>query len=152
MSPITSAHAENLIHPQDVAPVHSRISWGAIVAGSVLALALYFLLTLLGGAIGLTINDRTTAQGLGNAAAVWAIAVTALCLFVGGVVASQLTVGESKMESALYGLLVWAVVFAMLLWLMATGVRLGFNAMVGAATAPATGPATVPAPAMAPAP
>ena len=35
----------------------------------------------------------------------------------------------------MYGLLVWAVVFAMLLWLMASGVRAGFNAMVGVATA-----------------
>ena len=35
----------------------------------------------------------------------------------------------------LFGLLVWAVVFAMLLWLMASGVRTGFNAMVGMASA-----------------
>jgi hypothetical protein len=123
------------VHAEDLVPVRSRISWGAIVAGSVLALALYFLLTLLGGAIGLSIGDRTSAQNLGAAAAVWAIAVTAVCLFVGGFVASQFTVGENKTEAAVYGLLVWAVVFAMLLWLMATGVRAGFNAMVGVATA-----------------
>ena len=34
----------------------------------------------------------------------------------------------------MYGLLVWAAVFTMLLWLMATGVKAGFNAMVGVAT------------------
>lgn len=34
---------------EDVVPVQSRISWGAILAGSALALALYFLFTLLGG-------------------------------------------------------------------------------------------------------
>ena len=127
----TPAH----VHTEDLMPVRSRISWGAITAGSVLALALYFLLTLLGGAIGFSISGNTSANTLGTAAAVWAIIVTALCLFIGGFVASQLTVGENKTEAALYGLLVWAVVFAMLLWLMATGVRAGFNAMVGVATA-----------------
>ncbi len=122
------------VHAEDLVSVRSRISWGAIMAGSVLALALYFLLTLLGGAIGFSISDKTSAQTLGTAAAVWAIVVTAICLFVGGFIASQLTVGENKQEAALYGLMVWALVFAMLLWLMATGVRAGFNAMVGVAT------------------
>lgn len=127
--------ADSPVHAEDLLPIRSRISWGAIIAGSVLALALYFLLTLLGGAIGLSISGRADARAMGTAAALWAIVVTALCLFVGGFVASQLTVGENKTEAAMYGLLVWAVVFAMLLWLMASGVRAGFNAMVGVATA-----------------
>jgi hypothetical protein len=126
---------DSSVHAEDLVPVRSRISWGAIVAGSVLALALYFLLTLLGGAIGLSVSDRVDGQNIGTAAAIYAIAVTALCLFAGGFVAAQFTVGENKREAAVYGLLVWAMVFAMLLWLMATGVRAGFNAMVGVATA-----------------
>ena len=120
---------------EDIAAVRSRISWGAIAAGSVLALALYFLLTLLGGAIGFSISDKFEGKNIGLAAAIYAIAVTALCLFAGGFLASQLTAGENKREAAIYGLLVWAVVFAMLMWLMATGVRAGFNSMVGVATA-----------------
>lgn len=120
---------------EDLIPVRSRIAWGPIVAGSVLALALYFLLTLLGGAIGLSVSDKLDGRDIGVAAAVYAIAVTALCLFAGGYIASQLTTGENKLEAAMYGLMVWAAVFAMLLWLMATGVRAGFNTMVGVATA-----------------
>lgn len=119
---------------EDMVGVRSRISWGAIVAGSVLSLALYFLLTLLGGAIGLSVSDKFAGKNIGLAAAVYAIVVTAACLFVGGFVASQLTTGENKREAAMYGLLVWAAVFTMLLWLMATGVRAGFNTMVGVAT------------------
>jgi hypothetical protein len=98
-------------------------------------LALYFLLTLLGGAIGFSVSDKFAGRDIGMAAAIYAIAVTAICLFAGGFMASQLTAGENKREAAVYGLLVWAVVFAMLLWLMATGVRAGFNSMVGVATA-----------------
>lgn len=122
------------VQPEDLVSVRTRISWGAIVAGSVLALALYFLLTLLGGAIGLSVGDKVDPRALGVGAAVYAIAITALCLFIGGIAASQLTAGENKREAAMYGLMVWAVVFAMLLWLMASGVRAGFNAMVGVAT------------------
>lgn len=122
------------VHAEDVIPVRSRISWGAIIAGSILALALYFLLTLLGAAVGLSINDRVSDRGLAIGAVVWAIVVTAGCLFLGGYVASQLTTGENKTEGVLYGLLVWGAMFAMLLFLMATGVRAGFNALVGLAT------------------
>lgn len=123
------------IQTEDVVPVRSRIAWPAIVAGSVLALSLYFLLALLGGAIGFSIGDKVSARGLSVGAAVYAIAVTAVCLFLGGCVASQLTTGENKMEGALYGIFVWATVFALLMWMMASGVRVGFNAMVGVATA-----------------
>ena len=134
MDTTTSAHRNSTVDIEDIAAV-SRISWGAIAAGSVLALALYFLLTLLGGAIGFSVSDKFEGRNIGMAAAIYAIAVTAVCLFAGGFLASQLTAGENKREAAIYGLLVWAVVFAMLLWLMATGVRAGFNTMVGVATA-----------------
>jgi len=126
------------VYAEDLVPVRSRISWGAITAGSVLALALYFLLTLLGGAVGLSVSDRLEGRTIGIGAAVYAILVTASCLFVGGYVASQLTTGENRTEGLVYGLLVWGVVFAMLLWLMASGVRAGFNTMVGVATAGST--------------
>lgn len=136
---VMDGRRESPVDVEDIVPVQSRISWGAIVAGSVLALALYFLLTLLGGAIGLSVSDKFDGRNIGFAAAAYSIAVTAACLFAGGFVASQLTTGENRKEAAMYGLMVWAVVFAMLLWLMASGVRAGFNAMVGVATAGAAG-------------
>lgn len=139
VTPATDRHRDRDRLPEvdvdDVLPVRSRVSWGAILAGAVLSLALYFLLTLLGAAIGFSVGPDTDAETLGTGAAIWAIVVTTLCLFAGGYIASEFTVGESKTEGAVYGALVWAAVFAMLLWLMASGVRAGFNAMVGVATA-----------------
>jgi hypothetical protein len=129
---------DNAVAAEDILPVRSRISWGAIAAGSVLALAMYFLLTLLGGAIGLSVTGNVTNQALGIGAAIWAILTTAGVLFLGGFIASQFTTGENKAEAVMYGLLVWAVVFASLLWLMASGVQAGFNAMVGMANPAAT--------------
>lgn len=127
--------ADSTVHAEDLVPVRSRIAWPAVIAGSVLALSLYFLLALLGSAVGLSVGNRVDAHNLGVGAAVYAIAVTALCLFLGGYVASQLTTGENKVEGAMYGIFVWATVLAMLLWLMASGVKVGFNTMVGVATA-----------------
>lgn len=127
--------ADSPVHTEDLVPVRSRIAWPAIIAGSVLALSLYFLLALLGSAIGFSVGDKVSAHSLSVGAAIYAIAVTAVCLFLGGYVASQLTTGENKIEGSLYGIFVWAVVLAMLLWLMASGVKVGFNAMMGVATA-----------------
>lgn len=123
------------VRAEDIVPVRSRISWGPILAGAALALALYSLLTLLGGAIGLSVSGEVRAENILTGAAIWAIVTIIVSLFVGGFIASQLTVGENKVEAVMYGIITWAVVFALLLWLMASGVRSGLNAMVGLAYA-----------------
>jgi hypothetical protein len=43
---------------EDMASVGTRMRWGAILAGGMLALGLYFLLGILGAAVGLSISDR----------------------------------------------------------------------------------------------
>lgn len=121
------------LRAEDLMPVRSRVSWGAIFAGAVLALAAYLVLTLLGGAIGLTVSDNVRAENLQTGGAIWAILATAIALFLGGFVTSQCTVGENKTEAVVHGIIMWGLVFAMLLWLMAAGIRAGFNAMVGMA-------------------
>jgi hypothetical protein len=55
-------------------------------------------------------------------------------------VTSQLTVGENKGEAAMHGVLLWGLLFGMLLWLMASGVRSGLSAMVGMAQADQASP------------
>ncbi len=119
---------------EDLVGTGSRINWGPIFAGSVLALSLYFLLSLLGAATGLSVSDKFDARNVGIGAAVYAIVVTAFCLFVGGTVATQLAVGENKREAGIYGLLVWSLTFAMMLALVVGGVRAGFGAMVSVVT------------------
>ena len=125
---------ERTVRVEDLLPLRSRVSWPAIFAGSVLALAVFFVLTLLGGAVGMTVYDNVSPNTLNTGAAVWAIASTIIALFVGGWLVSQATVGENKCEAAMHGIIMWGVVFAMLVGLSATGVRAGFNAMVGVAS------------------
>lgn len=110
--------------------VGSRVSWGAILAGAVMAVAVSFLLSLLGAAIGLSMSDEMDSDSLGTGAAVWAVVTTVVALFVGGWITSQCVVGETKSESVVHGIIMWGVVLAMLLWLTATGISSGFSSML----------------------
>jgi hypothetical protein len=127
------ATSNDAVRAEDVFGVTSRIKWGPLLAAAAVSVAVYFLLTLLGTAIGLSVGDRVSGEALGTGAVVWAVLTTAVALFVGGYLASQLSVGETRAEAMVYGVVVWAAVFAMLMWLMASGVRAGYTAVVGMA-------------------
>lgn len=119
---------------EDLLPVRSRVGWGAIFAGAVVALALYLVLTLLGSAIGLMVSDNVESGTMATGAAIWAIIATVGALFLGGFVTSQCTVGESKTEAVVHGVIMWGVVLFMILWMVSMGMRAGFGAMWGVAS------------------
>jgi hypothetical protein len=116
---------------EDVAGVRSRISWGAILGGAVVAVAVYLVLTFLFAAIGMSlteagVRDRTAL----GAAAACALVTVFLSLFVGGWVTAQLTAGETQREAMIYGVLTWAVVTGFFLMAVGAGVRGGYFAVV----------------------
>jgi len=119
------------VHPEDVLPVRSRISWDPIVAGAFVALAAYLLLNLLGTALGLSLSNRLRGDQLATGAVAWAVVVTLSALFLGGWVTTQCTAGETHIEAMLYGVILWGVVFTALMWLTAAGTRLGLEGMMG---------------------
>jgi hypothetical protein len=133
--------SNNVPQMEDVASVGTRISWGAILAGSMVALAMYFLLSTLAVAVGWSIHDRVDPTKLEMAAVVWTFLMTALSLFVGGLITSLFTAGENKMEAMLYGAIMWAVLVVALLHLGSSGVRTGFTAMAASAHTVQTSPA-----------
>src|SRR4051812_35970894 len=55
----------NRPHPSDVLAVRSRVSWGAITAGAMVALTVYVVLALLGVALGVEAAVRGTGTDLG---------------------------------------------------------------------------------------
>jgi hypothetical protein len=117
--------------PEDTTSVGTRISWGAVLAGVVVALAVYLLLTTLAAAIGFTVNVRDlNPKALLSGALVWAILTMALAMFAGGWTTSQLTAGETKCESMVHGLILWGTVVAAMMWMAASGVGSGFTAMM----------------------
>jgi hypothetical protein len=121
-------------NPADLLAVKSRVSWGAIAAGAMVALTIYIVLTLLGLALGVEVAVRGTDSGLGAGTAIYSIVVLLLAMFFGGWATSRLAVGESKTEAVLYGLILWGVLFLGMVWLLSAGLRTGFGAMVGTAS------------------
>jgi hypothetical protein len=106
-------------------PIYKRISWGAIAAGVVLAIALQMVLALLGAGLGLSSIDplnRSTpdASTLGIGAGAWWAVSSAVALFVAGAVAAHLSSSVEKTEATLHGLLTWAIVVMFTAYLLAS--------------------------------
>lgn len=109
-----------------------RLSWGAIFAGTFIAVIIQVMLTLLGAAIGLNYagpRSDVSAEAVGTGAAIWWIISTLIALFIGGWVAAHLAGVVRHMDGALHGLVTWSL--AMLLVLVLLGTSL--SALTGAA-------------------
>ncbi|MBX8513355.1 hypothetical protein K5D69_01485 [Pseudomonas cichorii] len=105
-----------------IAPVLKRISWSAILAGVVLAMVVSLLLNLLGTAIGSAsidpIEEANPMSGIGTGAGIWLVASSMISLFVGGWAAGRL----AQREGAFHGLLVWASVSLITVYLVSSAV------------------------------
>jgi len=115
-------------HPRDYTSVGTRVRWGAVFAGAVVAMALYVMLSLLANAIGLTAIDSMTPRSFTITAAIIAAVILIATMFLGGFIASRFTVGEEPSEAMTYGVLVWGT---LLLFLLVTGAGLGVGAFAG---------------------
>lgn len=118
----------------DLISVRSRVSWGAIVAGAMVALTIYVVLMLLGVAIGIEVAVRGTNVDLGVGSGLYTVAVLAIAMFFGGWATSRLAVGEDKTEALLHAVILWGVLFLGLVWLVSAGIRTGFSALMGVAS------------------
>jgi len=118
----------------DLLAVKSRVSWGAIAAGAMVALSIYIVLSMLGVALGVEVAVRRADATPGSGTAIYSIVTLLLAMFFGGWATSRLAVGESKLEAVLYGLILWGVLFMGMVWLLSAGIRAGFGGMVGAAS------------------
>lgn len=100
----------------------SRINWGAVFAGLVIATALQVVLTVLGAAIGLTALDGPdSGRAFGIGAGIWALAVPLASLFVGGMTAGHLANVRDRTDGFLHGALVWGLSLLLATWLLGTG-------------------------------
>jgi Uncharacterized protein conserved in bacteria (DUF2188) len=117
------------IDTDDVVSVGTRISWGAVLAGASVALALMFALGWLSTAIGLSVLDAVRDRTLFIGAMVCLIVTVVASLFVGGFVVSRITAGEDKTEALTYGVVLWGFLFALTTALASTGANLGLNAL-----------------------
>ncbi len=103
-----------------------RISWGAIIAGTLIALVTWLTLSLLGLAVGFsTINPTSETNpfgGLGIGAAIWWIIVGIASLFVGGMVAGRLAGSPRRADGAMNGIISWAVTSLVMVYFLTSSV------------------------------
>lgn len=120
--------ATRSVDRNDNSTVGSRVSWGPVLAGALVALAIFFTLSLLGAAVGLSARESFDREELGLGAGVWSILALAIGLFVGGWVVSKCTVGENRTDAILNGTIVWGTTLSLLLFLTGTNLSSGVNA------------------------
>lgn len=100
----------------------SRVSWGAVFAGLVIATALQVVLTVLGAAIGLTALDgQDSGKAFGIGAGIWALLVPLVTLFVGGLTAGRLAGLRDRGDAFVHGALVWGLSLLLATYLLGTG-------------------------------
>jgi hypothetical protein len=99
-----------------------RISWGAVVAGAVVAVVLHLLLVLLGMAVGLAVVDADNAGAVGTGAAIWWAICSLVSLFAGAWVAARLSGVPDRMDGMLQGLVVWSVTTLLSIYLLTSAI------------------------------
>lgn len=104
-----------------------KVSWGAIFAGVALALAIQFLLNLLGVGIGAAVLDPATSDNPATgtfsiAGGVWFIVSGIIASFIGGYIASRLSGRPSRSTGGYHGVTAWAVTTLVVLYLLTTSI------------------------------
>lgn len=102
--------------PEGAPALRSRASWGAILAGAVVAVSTGIMLNALGvavgaGAVDAVARDTPDAGAFTVAAAAWFAGANIIALFVGGMVAGWLSGTSDRKDATYLGLGAWAVSF-----------------------------------------
>jgi hypothetical protein len=125
-----ATHVTTGLAPVDesyVGKTPARLSWGAIFAGVVIAVAVQLVLGILGAGIGLTMVDPvegTTpgATGFGIGAGIYWLVTTALALGAGGYAAARVAGVHERFDALVHGLVVWGVTLILTLYLLTSAV------------------------------
>ncbi len=131
----------------------SRVSWGAIFAGTVIGVATMAMLSLLGMAWGLSLADfgpgQDGASGVPTGAAIWFVLSQLIALGVGGFVAGRLAAVPKTVSAALHGAAVWGLTTLLTLYIASSAIGSLVNGATSMISTVASGVAQV-APAAAP--
>jgi hypothetical protein len=102
--------------PEGAPALPPRISWGAVLAGGLIAAAIAATLNILGAAVGASSVDAVAqatpgAARMGIGAAIWLVVANTLALAAGGYTAARLSGTADDTDGILHGLAVWAIAF-----------------------------------------
>jgi hypothetical protein len=85
-----------------------RLHWSAIFAGVALAIASHIVLGLVGAALGFA-AEPADSEGVGAAAAVWALVTPFVATLLGAWLASRMASEDDRRSANVHGILVWCV-------------------------------------------
>ncbi|ACG73825.1 conserved hypothetical protein [Anaeromyxobacter sp. K] len=85
-----------------------RLSWGAVIAGVLLALAVHVVMGLIGGAIGFAAQPADSGA-LGAGAAIWALLTPFVATLLGAWLAVRMAGRYDEAGSNLHGVMVWCI-------------------------------------------
>jgi hypothetical protein len=144
---------ETAVAPTDlITPIGLRVRRGGVMSRFVVAIGTLMLLGALGLAVGITaIGDPRAATGeaaagLGMGAGIWAFITLLVSVFLGDMVSTKVTDRPDRLGAVIHGTLVWVLFSLFLVWLIASGISLGFTGLfsiVGSLTRGATAVAGV---------
>jgi hypothetical protein len=113
----------------------TRVSWGAIFAGAVIALVIQVGRTLLGLAVGLgNIGPNTGVNALssvGTGVTLWFAVSTPVSLCFGGLIAARMAGTPTKSDGAFHGVVVWAFGTLLSFYLATSAVGSAVNGILG---------------------
>lgn len=112
----------------DLRSVGARVSWSAVVAGVVVALAVSALLTAFAAAIGLSTMDYARPRTVSILAGILWVFITLVAMFAGGYVATRMTTRETELESIILGTLVWGTTLTLAALGLGAGTGLALDA------------------------
>lgn len=117
-------------------PLHTLISWPAVIAGAIVAVAVGAMLNLLGVALGASAFnpydfDGGDASDFTAAAGMWMAFANAIALFIGAAVATRAAKYADHHKGALHGIAVWALAFLLAITIAASAGAGGAAALVG---------------------
>ena len=103
-------------------PMLRRTAWGAIFAGTFVAISCQLLLASLGLAIGAAaFGPGSEAGNVGTFAGVWWVLTAIISLFLGGLVTAWLAGFPRWVDGMIHGAVVWGLTVAVSAWLVTTG-------------------------------
>jgi hypothetical protein len=129
-------------------PLHTLISWPAVIAGGIVAVAVGAMLNLLGVALGASAFNPYEfgggdAEGFTAAAGMWMAFANAIALFIGGAVATRAAKYADHHKGALHGLAVWALAFLLAITIASAAGAGGAAALLGGEAADSDGRSVV---------
>ena len=123
----TSVETTTTHDPQAGVHTHIRLSWGAIIAGVVLAIAAQLLLSMLGLGVGLSLISPNTggtpgAGSFGIGAGLWWLISSLVALAFGGYVAAWMAGLPTRFDGVLHGLVTWGIATLLTFYLLTSAV------------------------------